>query len=44
MSVETFDVLPLVVVLALVAFGAALTLMDRRYADYKSNWNEYKNR
>lgn len=41
---EGFDVLPLVVVLALVAFGAALALIDKKYAGYRAEWNEFKNR
>jgi hypothetical protein len=44
MGEGNFDVLPLVVVLALVAFGAALALLDKKYTAYRTEWNEFKNR
>lgn len=43
MSEGTFDVLPLVVVLALVAFGAATALIESKYS-VKSRWDEYQKR
>ncbi|HSE29373.1 MAG TPA: hypothetical protein VLA77_02190 [Candidatus Saccharimonadales bacterium] len=41
---EGFDVLPIVVVLALVAFGAALAIIDKKYARLSTDWNEFKKR